>query len=303
MPSASTTQQASWLDAVRRHPLVAFFALAFGLSWSILVPMTLASYGLVPFPGGNDALPLLIFMGYGPTLAAVLVSGALGGRAAIGALLKRLLIWRVGWRWWAVTLFLNGLIVLGALGLYALLGNEVPPFPALEPALLLNIVLTFLVVGLINGEEIGWRGFATPRLLARYGVVGTVAVLGVLETVFHLPIFFNNGASAAGGQNGTPFLAFLASSVLAVVLFTWLYQHTRGSLLIATAFHASMNAWSNVLPFPSTSASFFWLLAAAQLVAVGAVLAVSGTGWLTRQTTGSASAVPVAAPSQALAGS
>jgi membrane protease YdiL (CAAX protease family) len=138
----------------------------------------------------------------------------------------------------------------------------------------------FVLVALLNGEEIGWRGFALPRLQARYGVPATVIVLGVMETVFHLPIFFNNGPSEAGGQNGTPFLAFLASSALAVFLFVWLYDHTRGSLLIATLFHASMNAWSNILPFPATSASFFWLLALAQLVTVAVVLVVGGTRWM-----------------------
>jgi uncharacterized protein len=265
------------LTFTRNHPLIGFFALAFGIAWVILVPSVLASYGLISLPASTV---LLLIMGYGPTIAAVLVSGALGGWAEIRALLTRLLIWRVGWGWWAATLFLNGGIILVALGLYAVLGNEVPPFPILGPGLLLEIVLMFVLVALVNGEEIGWRGFALPRLQARYGVWVTVAVLGVLETLFHLPIFFNNGASEAGGQNGTPFLAFLASSVLAVFLFVWLYDHTRGSLLIAIMFHASMNAWSNILPFPATSASFFWLLALAQLVVVAAVLVVGGTRWM-----------------------
>jgi membrane protease YdiL (CAAX protease family) len=267
---------------IRKHPLISFFILAFGLTWAIMVPQVLGSYGLLPFP---EFVPLLIVMGYGPTFAALIVTGALGGRPAVKALLGRLLIWRVGWHWWAVTLFLNAGVVLGALGLYALLGNEVPSFPALGPALLLEIVVTFLIVGLINGEEIGWRGFATPRLLDRYGTPATVAVLGVLQTLFHLPIFFNNGASSAGGQNGMPFLAFATSVVGLVVVFTWLYQNTRGSLLIATAFHASANTWTTILPFPSTSPTFFWLMAAMQLVAVAIVLGVSGTGWLTRRPT------------------
>jgi membrane protease YdiL (CAAX protease family) len=262
---------------VRNHPLIAFFVLAFAIAWAILIPNVLASYGLISIPA---PVAFLLVMGYGPTIAAVVVSGVLGGRTEIGRLLKRLLVWRVGWTWWAITLFLNGAIILGALGLYALLGNEVPAFPELGPGLLVEVLLTFLLVALINGEEIGWRGFALPRLQARYGVLATVAVLGVLETLFHLPIFFNNGPSDAGGQNGTPFGAFLVSSVLAVFLFVWLYDHTRGSLLIATFFHASMNAWSNILPFPATSASFFWLLALAQAVAVAGVLVVSGTRWM-----------------------
>jgi membrane protease YdiL (CAAX protease family) len=262
---------------LRNHPLIAFFLLAFGIAWAILIPNVLASYGLITIPA---PVVFLLVMGCGPTIAAVVVSGALGGRTEIGRLLKRLITWRVGWAWWAITLFLNAGIILGALGVYGLLGNEVPAFPTLGPGLLVEIVVIFLLVALINGEEIGWRGFALPRLQARYGVLTTVGMLGVLETLFHLPIFFNNGRSEAGGQNGTPFGAFLVSSVLAVFLFVWLYNHTQGSLLIATFFHASMNAWSTILPFPATSASFFWLLALAQLVAVAGVLVVDRTPWM-----------------------
>jgi membrane protease YdiL (CAAX protease family) len=281
------------LAFTRHHPLIAFFLLAFGSAWAILIPTVLASYGVIAIPA---SAVLLLVMGYGPTIAAIIVSAALGGWAEIRALLRRLIIWRVGWGWWAVTLFLNGGIILLALALYGLLGNEVPSFPPFGPGLLLDIALTFVLVALINGEEIGWRGFALPRLQAQYGVPATVAVLGVLETLFHLPIFFNNGPSEAGGQNGTPFGAFLASSVLAVLLFVWLYDHTRGSLLIATLFHASMNAWSNILPFPATSASFFWLLALAQLVATAGVLVVSGTSWMQRGPGGAGRATAVPLP-------
>jgi membrane protease YdiL (CAAX protease family) len=147
--------------------------------------------------------------------------------------------------------------------------------------LLLNIVLTFVVSGLINGEEIGWRGFATPRLLERFGTIGTVALLGVLEALFHLPIFFNNGKSAAGGQNGMPFFGFMASVVVLVFLFTWLYQHTRGSLLVASAFHASANTWTTVLAVPSASPTFTWVMAGVGLLIVASVLVAGGTNWLT----------------------
>jgi len=273
--STSTTQSArksNALNAVRRYPLISFFVLAFGLTWAIMVPQVLGSYGLIPFP---ELIPLLIVMGYGPTFAAVIMSAVLGGRSAVGELLGRMLIWRVGWRWWGVTLFLNAAVVGGALVLYAMLGNPLPPLPVLAPALVLDIVLTFVISGLINGEEIGWRGFATPRLLQRYGTVGTVAVLGTMQTLFHVPIFFNNGQSAAGGQNGMPFLAFAASVFGLVILSTWLYQNTRGSLLIATVFHASANTWTTIFQIPSSSPTFLWLMAGVTLLA--AVIALATT--------------------------
>jgi membrane protease YdiL (CAAX protease family) len=264
---------------VRRHQLTTYFLLAFGLSWAILVPTVLASYGLFTIPMAGA---LLLVMGYGPTFAAVIASAAIGGRPEVKALLKRLLIWRVGWGWWAVTLLLNGGIILLALALYGLTGNEVPALPTVSGALLWEIPLTFVVVALFNGEEVGWRGFALPRLQGQYGLPITGLVLGTIEAVFHLPIFFNNGASDAGGQNGMPFAAFVVSSILAVYLFAWLYANTRGSLLIATMFHASMNAWSIILPFPATSPSFFWILALAQLAVD---IAIFGVPVLLRQLT------------------
>src|SRR5215207_10209218 len=88
--ASATAGQASWLDFVRRHPLTSFFLLAFGLTWAIMVPQVLGSYGLIPFP---EFIPLLIVMGYGPTFAALIMTGALGGRPAVKELLRRLLIW------------------------------------------------------------------------------------------------------------------------------------------------------------------------------------------------------------------
>ena len=87
--------------------------LAFGFSWALMVPLSLASWGLLVFPA---SLPVLVLMGYGRTFAALVVTGAVGGWAAIRALLGRLLIWRVGWRWYAAALLLNAGIVLGGTG-------------------------------------------------------------------------------------------------------------------------------------------------------------------------------------------
>ena len=67
------------LNVVRNHPLISFFTLAFVLAWSILIPMVLSSYGLVP----EVPLPLMLAMGYAPTLAAILVSAVGGGKGAV----------------------------------------------------------------------------------------------------------------------------------------------------------------------------------------------------------------------------
>ena len=241
--------------------------------------MVLASRGLFVF---EPPVPVLILMGYGPTLAALIVTGAVDGRSGIRALLRRLLIWRVGLQWYAVALLLNAGIILAALGLYLLTGGTAPSLPELGPGLLVNIVLTFLVVGLINGEEMGWRGFALPRLQARWSALVSSLVLGTVWAFFHLPIFFNQGPSQAGGQSGMPFPGFWLSIIAASILFTWLFNNTQGSILMAWMLHASMNTWSEILPFP-TDGPFFWILVGVQCLVAAVVVVVFGARRLSHQ--------------------
>src|SRR5512132_2554747 len=96
-PSSSVpARRPNWISL---HPLFSFFILAFAFSWAIMVPMVLDSRGLIAF---QPSIPVLILMGYGPTLAALLVTGAVAGRSGIRSLLGRLLIWRVGPQWYLV---------------------------------------------------------------------------------------------------------------------------------------------------------------------------------------------------------
>ncbi|MHB1132675.1 MAG: CPBP family intramembrane glutamic endopeptidase [Chloroflexota bacterium] len=263
----------------RDHPLLAFFALSFALTWAIMVPLTLASRGIGNFP---DSIPLLLLMSYGPTLAALIVTGVVAGRGGIRALLSRLLIWRVGLQWYLAAIFLNAGIILGAYGLFVVSGGAAQPLPALGPLFAVDVLLTFVVVALVNGEEIGWRGFALPRLQGRWSALVATLILGTIQAVFHLPIFFNEGPSSAGGQNGMPFAGFWLSTIAAALLLTWIYNNTHGSLLLAILFHASMNAWSSVLPFP-TDGPFFWMLVGVQSVVALVVLAVYGPTRLSRR--------------------
>src|SRR3712207_6537622 len=87
------------------------------------------------------------------------------------------------------------------------------------------------------GEELGWRGYALPRLLARRSALAASLILGLLWGLWHLPTFYVLGAP----QHGLPISAFLLLTMAYSVLFTWIYLHTRGSVLIATLFHSAIN--------------------------------------------------------------
>ena len=133
---------------VRRHPLVAFFVLAYALTWP-MIPLV----SLSPLWG----FPAL----FGPALAAIIVAAVTDGKPGLRDLLDRLVRWRVGARWYAVALGLPMVLALTTAGLYLLLGAQTSVnFGGLS-------VLNFVVFALIVGEELGWRGYALPRLLAQ----------------------------------------------------------------------------------------------------------------------------------------
>lgn len=291
-PHRSGEEGASLLGApvrwLKRHPLLTFFALAFGLAWAVMLPMIAAERGMLPFnPLGPSMpmvllVPLALLMAYAPTWAAIAVTGATEGKAGIGALLRRLLVWRVGLRWYAAALLGPAVWLLASVGLFVGFGGEAPPLPALGGNLLLTFAVQLLGRGLANGEEIGWRGFALPRLLVRFNALVSSLILGVLWTLFHLPIFFMQGANLAGSQQDMPLLGFLASTIAATVLSTWIFTNTRGSLLLAYLFHASVNTWTVLLAAP-TSGPLFWVQTGLLVLAAVVVVAVFGPAHLSRK--------------------
>jgi membrane protease YdiL (CAAX protease family) len=215
----------------------------------------LGSQGIFDF---RVPLPALVMMGYGPTLAALLVTGLADGKAGIRVLLRQLLVWRVGILW-AVT------AVLGMAGLFFLayqisnlLGYPAPAVPEIPMSPVIAVPVLFLVSLLINGEEMGWRGFALPRLQARFSALTASLILGAIWAGFHLPLFWTVGST----QAGQPILGFLLSIVASSVIVTWLYNNTS-SLLLVLLFHASVNTWSQIIPGIDTAhigvGPIYWL--------------------------------------------
>jgi membrane protease YdiL (CAAX protease family) len=113
----------------------------------------------------------------------------------------------------------------------------------LSAPLFVLIVPWFIFEILTNGEEMGWRGYVLPRLQAKYNALTASLILGVIWSVWHLPKFFGTGTS--GGRS---FFWFTVFSMPAAVLYTWLYNNSRGSLLLATLFHATNNTVGMFLP-------------------------------------------------------
>lgn len=204
-----------------------YFALAFAITWALQLPAVLALHGVIDGPP-ERYLALVGLGGFGPMAAAILASRVEG--SGVRALLRPLRTWRVGARWYLAALALPGGIFVVAAGAYNLLGHSEPLLYPPTRAATLAAAVVFPI-----GEEIGWRGFALPRLRDRLGPLRASAVLGIVWTAWHVPML--------ALQEVAPWLyaVFVPFLVGGSVLFTWIYQHTRGSLLLAVLVHVGVH--------------------------------------------------------------
>jgi len=147
----------------------------------------------------------------------------------------------------------------------------------------LGALVMFLVNGLVNGEEFGWRGFALPRLQARYSALTSSLILGGIWTLFHLPLFFTKGGGAGGNMSQTPFIAFALIVLSGSVLVTWLFNNTRGSVLFAYLFHAAANTWPGIFASTASGGMIFWIYAVLFSIVAILVIFLYGPSRLSRK--------------------
>jgi membrane protease YdiL (CAAX protease family) len=245
---------------VRQYPTTTFFLLTFLITWAVWVPKVLAP--------DSFAGILALFGTYGPAAAAVIVAATVGSLHDLGA---RLVRWRVGWRWYVVVLLGPAVFYAAVAALHAGFGwlGELAQPNALRVSLV-SLVPLFLALVLTDGlgEETGWRGFALPRLLQRTSRLPASLVLGVIWALWHLPLFWTVGKDAYGGL----FVIMLVELPAMSVLYTWVFQHTAGSALLAILFHGSGNVFGVSAAYADTVRSALvvlllkWVLAGAVAV-------------------------------------
>lgn len=227
------------MSLLRRHPVVSFFVIAYAVSWLLWAPMVAGGVPVfsesrhVPSPA---ALPGIAI---GVTGTAFFMTWVTQGRAGVRRLLQRLTTWEVEWWWYAVALLTIPLIEL------AVTAVAVDPgvLRALTPSALLLFPAAFaahFVFGPLF-EETGWRGFALPRLQHRFGPLRASLLLGLLWSGWHFflyaPGWIRDGAAA--GTVGM--VLFVVFTTAISVVFTWLSNNTRASLLLVMLLHGSIN--------------------------------------------------------------
>jgi membrane protease YdiL (CAAX protease family) len=150
--------------------------------------------------------------------------------------------------WYGISLFGTAVFVALGIGLHALLGGSLASFSAPQPWYVAFIAFPYVLLTSVLGEEIGWRGYALPRLQARYSALVASLILGLVWNLWHLPLF----AMAGNFHQDLPLSLFLLQSLVLTLLMTWVYNHTRGSLLMAHLFHTASNVTFFMLPILPT---------------------------------------------------
>jgi uncharacterized protein len=207
----------SLLSVVRRHPIITFFVLTYAIAW-----------GCIPF---------WTFQAGAPFIAALIVIPLTQGWAGLKELGLRMIRWRVRWYWYVVAVGLPLAVVTVTAGLNVALGASAP---SLAFGSVSTILLVF-AVRLVNpgdgalGEEPGWRGFALPGLQgSSLSPLVSTMILGVLVSGWHAPLLFLE----EGGLQASIIVGFLLGTLAVTFWYTWLFNHTGGSVLMTIVSHA-----------------------------------------------------------------
>jgi membrane protease YdiL (CAAX protease family) len=170
------------------------------------------------------------------------VTGVSEGRDGLRRLLSRLFIWRVGLKWYLISLFLVPVVGLTIAIVYVQLNGLASELPGAEywrstfwQQIAVWVSGIWLGVAIAPGEELGWRGYALPRLQARHHPLAASVLLGLFWGLWHFDGLITDPAT---GYSLVEVLLFIAGTISASVIYTWLFNNTKGSVLIASIFHA-----------------------------------------------------------------
>jgi len=230
-----------------RNPVLSYFILTFIISWSGVIivafytgmPATSLQFEKI---GPIALLPFLL----GPTIASLILTGIISGKPGFRDLFSRLVKWRVNFRWYALAFLFLPVLAGGTLLVLSQFSDDYLPVIITEENKL-ELILTGVLTGIFGVllEELGWTGFAIPKLRSRYGVFSTGLIVGVLWGAWHfLPTFWGCG-NASGELNSSLFLPgfffHFAGLVPFRIILVWLYDQTK-SILLPWIMHGTLSA-------------------------------------------------------------
>lgn len=237
---------------INKHPLFSFFLLAFALSWILWIPLMYGHFklGWTSWEGNswkNYKTMLGILGSLGPALSALIITYLLDGKTKVQSLLKSVVLWKFNIFWWLLVLYGWWLlcsvlaVVLNLSETQNVLQNFL--YSLINIPAMMFILQLPLLIG-IFGEEVGWRGFALPKLLEKYNPIIASFILALPWILWHAPLF----VFQEWRGNSSLFDFFLNYFLLVIpltLIFTWVFQKTRGSLLFVILLHKSYNLTFN----------------------------------------------------------
>jgi len=228
-------------QVMQNHPLFFFFLLSYMGSWIVSLPYVLSVWGVL---SGDYRFGLMLKQWTGPALAAIIMTRVMEGKPGRYHLQQSIKHWRAGWKWYLFILL--GIPVLILLGVIIQSG-ALAHFQGVPLKILVSYPVYFVTVFIGVGlpEEIGWRGFALPRMQARYGPLWGSMLLGVLWALWHLLYFLTPDHGGGPDANFAAFLAnfsiFFLMVIALAIIFTWVFNHTKGSIFIASLMHSAID--------------------------------------------------------------
>ncbi len=239
---------------MKGHALTAFFMMTFAISW-----ISWFAIFLVPMPRWGRLILNQVGLA-GPLLSSMIVVGVLQGSSGVGRFIGRIFQWRTGIQWYLFVLFGAAVLCFAAMGLLVLGGGSVPAMASgFAPGVLWS--------GL--REEFGWRGFALPRLQARGSALKASVLIGVIWTLWHLPIL---PFPRLGLPGLWMMIAFLLEVVALSLLMSWVYNQTGGKILLPVLYHAAYNITLAVLGIPAVFPLWLIYLALTWILVIYIVL-------------------------------
>lgn len=262
---------------ISKYAVVIYFALTFVLSWGCMLLMIGPdNFPISPELAETQGALLYVGMLLGPSISSLLLIGLADGKSGFRELWTRLRMWRVNVRWYGIAILTAPLVAMGVLLALSLYSRAfVPALFVAEDKL--GLLISGLTAGLMVGffEELGWSGFAVPRMRGRYGIFTTGLIIGLVWGAWHfLPFWEADSFSLA-----LPFALLLARLISWLppyrMLMVWVHDQS-GSLLVTILMHASLVATTLTLPSMELSgtALLTWLVAwAAALWGAAAIAA------------------------------
>jgi membrane protease YdiL (CAAX protease family) len=217
--------------------LVTFVALSYAITWAAFI--TVARW----IPAQTAAGYALVLLGaFTPGIVALFLTARAQGGRGVRAMLRRILIADVPLRLYVIAVSYIAVIKLTAAALHRLVAGEWPRFDT-ESLALIPLAIAFSTP-FQAGEEIGWRGFALPRLADRFGLRTASVLLGVIWAVWHLPQFYIAGADTYHQS----FVVWAPQVVAISIALAWLYAKSGGSLLLVMLMHSAINNSKDIVP-------------------------------------------------------